>query len=202
MPAAGTPVIYLASQSPRRRELLLQIGIAHRVIAIDVDETPEPNEAAAIYVERLARAKAAAGWAACQASGEPPLPVLGADTAVVLAGEILGKPRTADDGRAMLRRLSGNCHDVLTGVSLCGARGQIACVSTTRVWFRSLSAVEIEWYWASGEPCDKAGAYGIQGLAARFVERMEGSYSGVVGLPLFETDALLRRYDSDAIDSD
>ncbi|HSB96125.1 MAG TPA: Maf family protein [Spongiibacteraceae bacterium] len=200
--AAATPVLYLASQSPRRRELLLQIGIAHRVIAIDVDETPHPHEAAALYVERLARAKAAAGWAACQTNGESPLPVLGADTVVVLAGEILGKPRDADDGRAMLRRLSGNCHDVLTGVSLCGARGQIACVSATRVWFRPLSAAEIEWYWASGEPCDKAGAYGIQGLAARFVERMEGSYSGVVGLPLFETDALLRRYDSDAIDCD
>jgi septum formation protein len=95
---------------------------------------------------------------------------------------------------AMLNRLSGQRHEVLTGVSLCGEHGQIACVSTTRVWFRSLSDAEIDWYWASGESRDKAGAYGIQGLAARFVERIEGSYSGVVGLPLFETDALLRRY--------
>jgi septum formation protein len=124
----------------------------------------------------------------------PSLPVLGADTAVVLNGEILGKPRDAGHAAIMLRRLSGCSHDVLTGVSVCGARGQMACVSTTRVWFRALTDIEIAAYWRSGEPCDKAGAYGIQGLAARFVERIEGSYSGVVGLPLFETDALLRRY--------
>jgi septum formation protein len=193
------PTLYLASQSPRRRELLTQIGIAHQVIGVDVDESRLPDEAAPAYVERLARAKAAAGWALSKtdaiAAAMPPLPVLGADTVVVLNGEILGKPRDADDARTMLRRLSGQCHDVLTGVSLCGMRGQIACVSSTRVWFRNLSAAEIEWYWASGEPRDKAGAYGIQGLAARFVERIEGSYSGVVGLPLFETDALLRQYE-------
>jgi septum formation protein len=200
MAAAPTPILYLASQSPRRRELLAQIGIAHQVLTVAVDETRAVDEAALVYVERLAREKAAAGWALCR----PPsvlvqLPVLGADTVVVLNGEVLGKPRDADEGRAMLRRLSGQCHQVLTGVSLCGARGQIACVSTTRVWFRALSEREIEAYWASGEPRDKAGAYGIQGLAARFVERIEGSYSGVVGLPLFETDALLQQYERAAI---
>jgi nucleoside triphosphate pyrophosphatase len=196
--AASTPVIYLASQSPRRRELLTQIGIAHQVITIDVDETRRANEPAHEYVERLAREKAAAGWALSKtdaiAAALPPLPVLGADTVVVAGGEILGKPRDFDDARAMLQRLAGGSHEVLTGVSLCGARGQIACVSTTRVWFRALTSAEIDGYWATGEPQDKAGAYGIQGLAARFVERLEGSYSGVVGLPLFETDALLRRY--------
>lgn len=194
MSADPAPILYLASQSPRRRELLTQIGIAHRVIAVDVDETRYADEPALAYVERLARAKAAAGWAACEANALPPLPVLGADTVVVLAGDILGKPCDGAAARAMLQRLSGQVHEVLTGISLCGARGQSACVSTTRVWFRVLSAAEIEAYWASGEPRDKAGAYGIQGLAARFVARIEGSYSGVVGLPLFETDALLRQY--------
>ncbi len=172
----------------------MQIGIRHRVIDVEVDETLEADEAAAIYVERIARAKAAAGWAACRANALPLLPVLGADTSVVLDGDVLGKPRDADEARAMLRRLSGQSHEVLTGVSVCGTIEQIACVSSTRVWFRSLTDAEIEWYWASGEPRDKAGAYGIQGLAARFVERIEGSYSGVVGLPLFETDALLRQF--------
>lgn len=199
----SNPLLYLASQSPRRRELLAQIGIEHRVLAVDVDESRLPDEEPDCYVERLARAKAAAGWQACIASGLPPLPVLGADTVVVFNGLVLGKPRSADEGRAMLRRLSGECHEVLTGVSLCGERGQISCISATQVWFRPLGDSEIEAYWNSGEPCDKAGAYGIQGLAARFVERIEGSYSGVVGLPLCETDALLRRYlDAAALDGD
>lgn len=191
---SNDPQVYLASQSPRRRELLAQIGVGHRVIGVDVDETQLPDEEPDRYVDRLARAKAAAGWRAAQAEGLPPLPVLGADTVVVFNGAVLGKPRSADEGRAMLRRLSGECHEVLTGVSLCGERGQIGAVSATQVWFRPLSDAEIDAYWDSGEPRDKAGAYGIQGLAARFVERIEGSYSGVVGLPLCETDALLRRY--------
>ncbi len=188
------PTLYLASQSPRRRELLAQIGIEHSVVTVDVDESRLADEDPDSYVERLARAKAAAGWKASIASGLPPLPVLGADTVVVFDGVVLGKPRTAEEGRAMLRRLSGEYHEVLTGVSLCGERGQVSCVSATQVWFRVLDDAEIDAYWNSGEPRDKAGAYGIQGLAARFVERIEGSYSGVVGLPLYETDALLRRY--------
>jgi septum formation protein len=188
------PTLYLASQSPRRRELLAQIGIEHRVLSVDVDESRLADEDPDAYVERLARAKAAAGWQVCVAEGLAPLPVLGADTVVVFAGEVLGKPRTAEEARAMLRRLAGECHEVLTGVSLCGEHGQTSCVSATQVWFRPLSDAEIDAYWRSGEPSDKAGGYGIQGLAARFVERIEGSYSGVVGLPLYETDALLRRY--------
>ena len=191
------PTLYLASQSPRRRELLAQIGIEHTVLTIDVDESRLAGEDPDSYVERLARAKAAAGWSACRSAGLPPLPVLGADTVVVFDGEVLGKPRNADEGRAMLQRLAGECHEVLTGVSLCGERGLVSCISATQVWFRPLSAAEIDAYWNSGEPRDKAGAYGIQGLAARFVERIEGSYSGVVGLPLYETDALLRRYQSE-----
>jgi septum formation protein len=192
------PTLYLASQSPRRRELLAQIGIEHQVVTVDVDESRLADEDPDRYVERLARAKAAAGWQACVAQGLPALPVLGADTVVVFEGVVLGKPRTAEEGKAMLRRLAGECHEVLTGVSLCGERGQVGCISATQVWFRPLDDAEIDAYWDSGEPCDKAGAYGIQGVAARFVERIEGSYSGVVGLPLYETDALLRRYASDA----
>lgn len=192
--AASETALYLASQSPRRRELLAQIGIEHTVLAVDVDESRLPDEDPDAYVERLARAKAAAGWQACRRDGLPALPVLGADTVVVLDGAVLGKPASAEEGRAMLRRLSGECHEVLTGVSLCGERGQISCVSATQVWFRPLTDAEIDAYWATGEPADKAGAYGIQGRAARFIERIEGSYSGVVGLPLYETDALLRRY--------
>ena len=193
------PTLYLASQSPRRRELLAQIGIEHQVLTVDVDESRLTGEDPDSYVERLACAKAASGWQACLAGKLPALPVLGADTVVVFEGLVLGKPRTAEEGKAMLRRLSGECHEVLTGVSLCGERGQVSCVSATQVWFRPLSDAEIDAYWNTGEPCDKAGAYGIQGLAARFVERIEGSYSGVVGLPLYETDALLRRYSVDPL---
>lgn len=187
------PVVYLASQSPRRRELLDQIGVAHRVLAVDIDETRRAGETAADYVQRLAREKAAAGRAAAQAQGLAPLPVLGADTAVVLDGHILGKPADAAAARATLQCLAGRAHDVLTGVALQTAAGVEVALSRTTVWFRALDAAEIDAYWASGEPRDKAGAYGIQGRAAVFVERIEGSYSGVVGLPLFETAALLRR---------
>jgi|SRR5690606_33238199 len=187
-------LVYLASQSPRRRELLTQIGIGHRVIAIDVDESRLAGEAPDTYVQRLAREKAAAGWRAVEASAMASLPVLGADTAVVLDQTILGKPADAADARAMLERLSGRMHEVLTAVALVGADGEAIELSRTKVWFRTLTVVEIERYWATAEPRDKAGAYGIQGLAAVFIERIEGSYSGVVGLPLFETAALLQRY--------
>jgi len=193
------PRIYLASQSPRRRELLAQIGVDYSVLSVDVDETPLPGESPHAYVERLARDKAGAGWARVGADGALALPVLGADTAVVVDGEILGKPNDAAAGRAMLARLSGRAHEVVTGVCLCGERGPAAAVSCTRVWFRALSTADIDAYWASGEPCDKAGAYGIQGLGAVLVERIEGSYSGVVGLPLFETAALLRSYAIDPL---
>lgn len=186
------PAIYLASQSPRRRELLTQIGVGYSVLTVDVDESRHPGEPAPEYVRRLALAKAAAGWAGLGAAGLPPLPVLGADTIVVVDADVLGKPADAGAARAMLERLSGRSHQVLTGVALHGGAGAQVSVSSTEVWFRRLDAAEIDRYWASGEPRDKAGAYAIQGLAAVFVERIAGSYSGVVGLPLFETAALLR----------
>jgi septum formation protein len=189
-----THILYLASQSPRRRELLAQIGVAHAVLKIDIDESQRAGEAADVYVQRLAREKATAGWRHVEARGLPPLPVLGADTSVVLDGVILGKPIDADDARAMLRRLSGRAHEVLTGVAVCGPLGTQVTMSRTQVWFRALSAADIDQYWSTGEPRDKAGSYGIQGRAAIFVERIAGSYTGVVGLPLFETAALLRPY--------
>lgn len=188
------PRLYLASQSPRRRELLEQIGVGYSVLAVDIDETRQSGEAALVYVERLAREKAGAGWARVGADGLARLPVLGADTAVVIDGDILGKPADAQAGRAMLARLAGRPHQVLTGVCLWGESGPFAAVSSTEVWFRALSEAEIDGYWAGGEPRDKAGAYGIQGAAALFVERIAGSYSGVVGLPLYETGLLLARY--------
>ena len=187
-------MLYLASQSPRRSELLTQIGVDHRALAAPINESRKPDEGAEHYVQRLAREKAVAGWQQLQLLGLPHAPVLGADTAVVLDGDILGKPRDAVDARAILRRLSGRSHDVMTGVALCSGRGEQVRLSRTRVWFRTLDDNEIARYWTSGEPADKAGAYGIQGLAATFVERIDGSYSGVVGLPLFETAELLRLY--------
>jgi septum formation protein len=195
MPAS--PLFYLASQSPRRRELLAQIGLVPAIVDAEIDETPLPGEMPAAYVERLARAKALAGWQALAGAGLPPRPVLGADTAVVLDGEILGKPRDADDACAMLARLAGRSHQVLTGVSLCDGRDQRSVVSSTEVTFTALDAARIARYVTSGEPLDKAGGYGIQGLAATFVERIDGSYSGVVGLPLFETAELLRQFGID-----
>ncbi len=178
--------LLLASQSPRRRELLDQIGVAYRVVAVAVDETRHPREAPAVYVERLARAKAVAGLAA---GGGP---ALGADTVVVLDDDVLGKPVDRADGVAMLTRLSGRRHDVLTAVALATA-DHVACrLSVSHVTFRTLASTEIAAYWATGEPADKAGAYAIQGRAALFVTRLEGSYSGVMGLPLFETGELLR----------
>ena len=186
--------VYLASQSPRRRELLTQIGVAHRVLVAAIDESRRAGEAPADYVRRLAREKAAAGWQLVSERQLPPAPVLGADTAVVVDGDILGKPAAAAEAVAMLQRLSGRDHEVLTGVAMHTQAGARVAMSRTRVWFRALERAEIEEYWASGEPCDKAGAYGIQGLAAQFIERIDGSYSGVVGLPLFETSELLRRF--------
>lgn len=184
--------VYLASQSPRRRELLTQIGIAHRVLAVDIDESQHSDESPADYVQRLAREKAAAGWQHILDHRLPQAPVIGADTAVVIDGDILGKPTDAANAKAILQRLSGRNHEVMTGVAVHAADVAQVIVSCTRVWFRALDDAEIEDYWASGEPRDKAGAYGIQGLAAKFIERIDGSYSGVVGLPLFETAQLLQ----------
>ena len=182
--------LYLASGSPRRRELLGQIGVPFSVISAPIDETPLPGESAEAYVERLARAKAEAGLAAL----EGPAVALGADTAVVLDGRILGKPENREHALAMLAELAGREHQVLTAVALSDGRHcESLCVSST-VRFRPVDSAEAERYWASGEPADKAGGYAIQGLGAVFVTGLEGSYSAVVGLPLSETAAMLARF--------
>jgi septum formation protein len=182
--------IYLASGSPRRRELLQQIGVSFRVVGADLDETALPGESASSYVSRLARGKASMGWERSRDSAGAP--VLAADTAVVLDGSILGKPKGLNDAVAMLLKLSGRVHEVLTGVALRTAAGVEAQVSRSMVTFRSIEPSEARAYWDTGEPSDKAGAYAIQGYAAVFIKDLKGSYSGVMGLPLFETAALLK----------
>jgi septum formation protein len=183
-------MIYLASQSPRRRELLDQIGVRHRLLVAPVDETPLADESPEDYVRRMAISKAQAGHAARPADAEG-LPVLGADTAVVLDGHILGKPDDRAHGMAMLRALSGREHRVLTGVALVSDHREDYRLSDSRVTFRQLSDAEIAAYWDSGEPTDKAGGYAVQGLGAVFISHLSGSYSGVMGLPVFETAQLL-----------
>ncbi len=180
--------IILASQSPRRAELLTAAGIAFEILAADVDETPLPREAPDGYVERLAVAKAQAVLAL-----RPGAWVLGADTTVTIDGEILGKPVDNADARRMLRLLSGRAHLVHTGVALVSARGIKSAVDTTRVWFEAMTDEDISWYVATGEPVDRAGAYAIQGLASRFIPRIEGSYSNVVGLPVAMVSSILRK---------
>jgi septum formation protein len=188
--------VYLASGSPRRRELLQQIGISFRVIAAAVDETALCGEAPRAYVERLAVAKADAGWkgsrnAAGMATVHANIPVLAADTAVVLDGKILGKPADRADAGNMLQQLSGRTHEVLTAIALRTADGLHSRISRSEVTFRRISAGEVHAYWETGEPHDKAGSYAIQGRAAIFIADLRGSYSGVMGLPLFETADLL-----------
>jgi septum formation protein len=184
--------LVLASASPRRSELLSQIGVQFEIIVHDIDETHLPAETAYDYVCRLARAKAAAVDAVEQtAAGRP---VLGADTIVVIDSHVLGKPQDAADAERMLKLLSGCEHQVMSAVCVMqGARSGLR-VSTTKVRFRALSQRDIAAYWQSGEPAGKAGAYAVQGLGALFIEYLEGSYSGVVGLPLFETAELLREF--------
>jgi len=207
-------MIYLASRSPRRRVLLDQIGVRYRTLAVDVPESQLAGEAPDAYVCRLAREKAEQGFrrvpdSARSGSGRrrqppagtpaaEPVLVLGADTTVVLGGEILGKPEDPAHARDLLGRLSGRRHEVLTAVALAGG-SQGVRLSVSRVWFRRLSAPEREAYCASGEPLDKAGGYAIQGRAAAFVRRLDGSYSGVMGLPLFETAELLREAGIDVL---
>ena len=182
--------IYLASGSPRRRELLRQIGVTFRVIGAELDETAFQGESALAYVSRLAQAKARVGWERSRDLGTAP--VLAADTAVVLDAKILGKPTGLNDAMAMLLQLSGRAHQVLTAVALRTAAGTEVKVSHSTVTFRSIDPSEARAYWETGEPSDKAGAYAIQGYAAIFISDLKGSYSGVMGLPLFETAALLK----------
>lgn len=190
------PMLYLASGSPRRRELLTQIGVPFTTLSARIDETPFVNELPQAYVERLALGKAQAGLAPLAASQgtDGSACVLGADTAVVLDGRILGKPVDQADALSMLAALSGREHEVMTAVAIIDQHRAETCVVTSRVRFRKVSPAEAQAYWATGEPRDKAGGYAIQGLAAIFVEGLQGSYSGVVGLPLSETADLLGRF--------
>jgi septum formation protein len=180
-------VLVLASASPRRSALLNQIGVVHEVRAAHIDERCLSTESAEQCVMRLAQQKALEVQNRCGTA----LPILGADTAVVLDDEMLGKPRDRAAALAMLARLSGRTHTVLSAVAVAWAGGLCAALSRSEVRFRSLGSAESEAYWASGEPADKAGAYAIQGLGALFVQELRGSYSGVMGLPLFETADLL-----------
>lgn len=184
--------LYLASGSPRRRELLSQIGVPFVTLSAAIDESPLPNEPAHGYVERLALEKARAGLATLAQAADAV--VLGADTAVVLDGQILGKPQDRPEALAMLAALSGREHQVLTAVALVSSTRSSAQVVASQVRFRPLQPGEAEAYWATGEPQDKAGSYGIQGLAAIFVSQLQGSYSAVVGLPLCETAQMLNEF--------
>jgi len=179
--------IRLASKSPRRQELLTQLQIDFCLVDVEVDETPFANENPADYVRRLAIEKAQAGGLKAGLD----LPVLGADTIVVIDNQILGKPRSQQDCLAMLTLLSGRSHQVMTSVAIVSAKGQVSDLIITDVTFRDILDAEKLQYWQTGEPCDKAGGYGIQGLGGKFVQRINGSYYAVVGLPLMETERLL-----------
>jgi septum formation protein len=193
--------IYLASRSPRRRELLGHIGVKFHLLlfrnrpwaAPDIDENPQPGEDPRDYVMRLARAKAAAGWQRMLERNLPHAPVLAADTTVALEGRIYGKPADRGDAAQMLAALSGKRHEVLTAVALQYDEEVETALCVSEVQFRALTPEEIEEYVATGEPDDKAGAYAIQGRAALFVAEIRGSQSGIVGLPLYETAQLLQK---------
>lgn len=189
MESSSNSLIYLASASPRRSALLDQIGVPHRVQPVDIDETARGGEPPDQYVQRLAVLKAETLWQKLAAAQRQP--VLGADTAVVLDDEILGKPRDEQDCLRMLKLLSARTHQVFTAVALRASDGCQSRVNVSEVTFRKLADEEIKRYWRSGEPADKAGAYAVQGRAALFIERIAGSYSGIMGLPLFETGELL-----------
>jgi septum formation protein len=185
-------MLYLASRSPRRWQLIEQLGVGFEVLDVSVPEVRAAGESPADYVSRVARAKAHAGLAALAA--QPQAVVLGADTEVVLDDEVFGKPVDAAGATAMLARLSGRTHEVVSTVWLVDARREASASCVSQVRFAALAAADIDAYVATGEPFGKAGAYAIQGRAAAFVEHLDGSYSGVMGLPLFETAALLRRF--------
>jgi septum formation protein len=194
--------LVLASASPRRADLLRAAGFTFETLPVDVDETVRPGEAADVYVRRLAIEKAAEAWGRITGNHGPaepgpekrngPVVVIGADTAVVVDGDILGKPRDAADAERMIRRLSGRRHEVMTGISILGASIERGCIETTEVECLALTDAEVSWYVASGEGRDKAGAYAIQGLASRFMTRIVGSYTNVVGLPVHAVFELLR----------
>ncbi|UCH53721.1 MAG: septum formation inhibitor Maf [Pseudomonadota bacterium] len=184
-------MLYLASASPRRQELLRQIGVAFEALPSDVEESRARDERPQDYVLRVALDKARAVARTLRARGLATHPVLGADTEVVLDEEVLGKPRDANHGKDMLARLAGRTHEVLSAVALVHESQELTALSRSTVTFGAIGQEDIAKYWDSGEPSDKAGAYAIQGRAAAFVARIEGSYSGIVGLPLFELTQLL-----------
>lgn len=188
-------MLILASASPRRRELLTQAGLTFAVESADINEDMQPGEAPAKYVQRLAVEKAQAVWKRHKATedGADPITVIGADTTVICAGEVLGKPVDQADARRMLELLSGRTHQVLTGVAAITRRATVSDVEITQVYFDLIGEEELVRYLASGEPLDKAGAYGIQGFAARWIPKIEGCYFNVVGLPLARTLALIAK---------
>ncbi|MCG7541664.1 septum formation inhibitor Maf [Pseudoalteromonas sp. CO348] len=182
--------LYLASASPRRKALLSQLGYSFEQFSVDADESPLDGETALQLVERLACLKAQSGVAL----GYTDRPVLGSDTVVVIDGEALGKPRDKTDFKAMMQRLSGHTHQVMTAIALADTSKVLSDVIVTNVTFKTLSETEIDAYWDTNEPQDKAGGYGIQGVGGRFVTEIQGSYFAVVGLPLYETDELIQRF--------
>jgi septum formation protein len=186
-------MIYLASASPRRQELLRQIEIAFEAMPANLPEVPQTGERAQDYVLRVARDKAQHAARQVRERRLAPYPILGADTEVVLEGEILGKPRDAQHGLIMLRRLAGCTHEVLTGLVLLHQDVEYKTINRSRVTFGRLTDADIQDYWDSGEPVDKAGGYAVQGRAAAFIQHIEGSYSGIMGLPLFELMQLLQQ---------
>ncbi len=193
------PFVYLASQSPRRAQLLGQLGVRHELLLASQDEDAEALEAErrgelpAAYVERVTRAKLAAARARLQARGLPEAPILAADTTVALGRRILGKPRDAADAATMLSALSGHTHRVLTAIAVSAGRRTLFALNVSRVHFTPLAAADVDTYIASREPFGKAGAYAIQGGAAAWIQRIDGSYTGIMGLPLHETARLLRQ---------
>ncbi len=198
---SAKPLIHLASASPRRGDLLKQIGVSFNQFPVDITEECRAGEVAEVFCLRLALEKARAGRARLPSSDSRP--VLGSDTVVALNEHVLGKPANREDALTMLRQLSGHTHEVYTPVALVGAdEWAESRLSVSHVTFRVLEEEEIAAYWATGEPADKAGAYGIQGFGAIFVERLEGSYSGVMGLPLFETAELLKHFGIKSIKTD
>ncbi|MGF1899669.1 Maf family protein [Aliivibrio sifiae] len=189
-----TTQVFLASGSPRRKELLAQLGYQFEILSVDVEEVHQVHETPLMYVERLSQDKAQAGVKAIEQIENKNVPVLGSDTIVVIDGVILEKPKDFEDAKRMLLALSGRQHQVMTAVTLATPDTTRTKTVITQVWFRTLSIQEIEQYWESGEPCDKAGSYGIQGSGGRFVSRIDGSYHAVMGLPLMETDQLLHQF--------
>ena len=184
--------LILASASPRRAELLRAAGFTFETVVADVDEQPRAGESPSTYVRRLAAEKSAVVQTGLKACTTSDTIILGADTTVVIDGDILGKPRDDEESAAMLRRLSGRRHEVLTGISIRQGAYEVGRVETTAVWVAALTKEDIAWYVASGEGRDKAGAYAIQGLASRFIPRIEGSHSNVVGLPVAAVSELVR----------